>query len=163
MSVIGWGMLSTAGIGRLVATALRDSKQAQFVAVASRDAARARAFAAELDLASSFGSYAELLASDDVDAVYVALPVSKHAEWTVRALEAGKHVLCEKPFTLDPLEAARCFDAAEAAGRVCVEGLMWRLHPKTALAVQLVAEGAIGQLATVRAALSGLSRKFFGG
>ena len=154
MDKVRWGMLSTAAIGRLVATALRDSKQTEFVAVASRDAARARAFAAELDLASSFGSYAELLASDDVDAVYVALPVSKHAEWTVRALEAGKHVLCEKPFTLDPLEAARCFDAAEAAGRVCVEGLMWRLHPKTALAVQLVAEGAIGQLATVRAALS---------
>jgi len=137
-----------------VATALRDSKQAELVAVASRDATRARAFADELGLASSFGSYEELLASDDVDAVYVALPVSMHTEWTVRALEAGKHVLCEKPFTLDPQDAARCFDAAEVAGRVCVEGLMWRLHPKTALAVRLLAEGAIGELATVRAALS---------
>ena len=77
-----------------------------------------------------------------------------HTEWTRRALEAGKHVLCEKPFTLDPREAARCFDAAEAADRLCIEGLMWRLHPRTTLASRIVADGAIGQLATVRAALT---------
>ena len=122
--------------------------------MASRDASRARAFADELGLADSYGSYEELLAATDVDAVYVALPVSMHTEWTVRALKAGKHVLCEKPFTLEPKEAARCFDAAEAADRVCVEGLMWRLHPRTSLARRLVAEGAIGELATVRAALT---------
>ena len=77
-----------------------------------------------------------------------------HTEWTVRALEAGKHVLCEKPFATSAEDAARCFDAAEAAGRHCVEGLMWRHHPQTTLASKLVADGAIGRLAYVRAALS---------
>ena len=75
-----------------------------------------------------------------VDAV-VPLPVSMHTEWTVRALEAGKHVLCEKPFATSAEDAARCFDAAEAAGRRCVEGLMWRHHPQTTLARKLVADG----------------------
>jgi xylose dehydrogenase (NAD/NADP) len=124
------------------------------VAVASRDADRARACAGELGLEASFGSYEELLASCQVDAVYVPLPVAMHTEWTVKALEAGKHVLCEKPFATSAADAARCFDAAEAAGRYCVEGLMYRHHPQTTLARQLVAGGAIGCLAHVRAALS---------
>jgi D-xylose 1-dehydrogenase (NADP+, D-xylono-1,5-lactone-forming) len=122
-------VLSTAGIGRLVIEASRTAAHAEVVAVASRDAARARAFADELGLEASFGSYEELLASGDVDAVYVPLPVSMHTEWTVRALEAGKHVLCEKPLATGAADAARCFDAAEQAGRRCVEGLMWRHHP----------------------------------
>jgi xylose dehydrogenase (NAD/NADP) len=126
----------------------------RFVAVASRDPVRAQRFAAELGLEASFGSYEALLASDLVDAVYVALPVSLHTTWTLRALQAGKHVLCEKPFATDPTDAARCFDAAEAAGRVVVEGFMWRHHPQTVLARRLLAEGAIGRLATIWAALS---------
>jgi D-xylose 1-dehydrogenase (NADP+, D-xylono-1,5-lactone-forming) len=77
-----------------------------------------------------------------------------HTPWTLRALEAGKHVLCEKPLATSPTDAARCFDAAEAAGRVVVEGFMWRHHPQTVLVRRLVAEGAIGRLATIRAALS---------
>jgi D-xylose 1-dehydrogenase (NADP+, D-xylono-1,5-lactone-forming) len=77
-----------------------------------------------------------------------------HTEWTVKALEAGKHVLCEKPFATSAADAARCFDAAERAGRRCVEGLMWRHHPQTTLARKLVADGSIGRLAHVRAALS---------
>jgi D-xylose 1-dehydrogenase (NADP+, D-xylono-1,5-lactone-forming) len=107
-----------------------------------------------LGLEASYGFYEELLASEAVDAVYVPLPVSMHTEWTVRALEAGKHVLCEKPFATSAEDAARCFDAAEAAGRRCVEGLMWRHHPQTTLASRLVADGAIGRLAYVRVALS---------
>jgi xylose dehydrogenase (NAD/NADP) len=154
MTKIRWGVLSTAGIGRVLIEASRTATHSEVVAVASRDADRARAFAAELELAASFGSYEELLASEAVDAVYVPLPVSLHAEWTVRALAAGKHVLCEKPLAASPEDAACCFDAAEAAGRRCVEGLMWRHHPQTALARELVADGAIGRLATVRAALS---------
>jgi predicted dehydrogenase len=124
------------------------------VAVASRDGHKARRFADEQDLPLSFGSYDELLSSDDVDAVYVALPVSMHTEWTIKALQAGKHVLCEKPFALTAANAARCFDAAEAAGRQCTEGLMYRHHPQTTLARRLLAEGAIGPLAYIRAALS---------
>jgi D-xylose 1-dehydrogenase (NADP+, D-xylono-1,5-lactone-forming) len=154
MTRVRWGVLSTASIGRLVIEATHQADHAEFVAVASRDADRARAFAGDLGLACSFGSYEELLASEAVDAVYVPLPVSMHTEWTVRALEAGKHVLCEKPFATSAEDAARCFDAAEAAGRRCVEGLMWRHHPQTTLARKLVADGAIGRLAYVRAALS---------
>jgi D-xylose 1-dehydrogenase (NADP+, D-xylono-1,5-lactone-forming) len=151
---VRWGVLSTASIARTLIEASRAATHAEVVAVASRDAGRARAFADELGLEASFGSYEELLASEAVDAVYVPLPVSLHAEWTVRALAAGKHVLCEKPLATGPEDAARCFAAAEAAGRRCVEGLMWRHHPQTALARELVADGAIGRLATVRAALS---------
>jgi predicted dehydrogenase len=147
-------VLSTAGIGRLVIEATAAAEHAEFVAVASRDAARARAFAGELGLEASFGSYEELLASAAVDAVYVPLPVSLHTSWTVKALAAGKHVLCEKPFATSAADAARCFAAAVAAGRRCVEGLMYRHHPQTTLARELVAGGAIGRLAHVRAALS---------
>jgi D-xylose 1-dehydrogenase (NADP+, D-xylono-1,5-lactone-forming) len=147
MGKVRWGVLSTASIGRLVIEATAQARAAEFVAVASRDATRARAFADELGLGLSFGSYEELLASEAVDAVYVALPVSMHAEWTVRSLEAGKHVLCEKPLALRAEDAERCFAAAAAAGRLCVEGLMWRHHPRTALARRLVAGGAIGRLA----------------
>ena len=154
MAKVRWGVLSTASIARLVIEATRAADHAAFVAVASRDAARARAFAGELGLEASFGSYEELLASSAVDAVYVPLPVALHTEWTVKALAAGKHVLCEKPLATSAADAARCLDAAEAAGRHCVEGLMWRHHPQTTLARELVTGGAIGRLAYVRAALT---------
>lgn len=151
---VRWGMLSTAGIGRVVAAAVAGSSEAEFVAVASRDATKARAFADELGVPLSFGSYRELLASDAIDAVYIPLPISMHTEWTVAALNAGKHVLCEKPFAVDGDAAARCFDAAEAADRLCIEGLMYRHHPQTLTAQALVADGAIGQLAFIRATLT---------
>jgi len=154
MGKLRWGVLSTASIGRLVIEASRTATHAEVVAVASRDADRARAFADELGLEASFGSYEELLASSQVDAVYVFLSVAMHTEWTVRFLRVGRHVLCEKPLALRAEDAARCFDAAEATGRRCLEGLMYRHHPQTALARRLVADGAIGRLATVRAALS---------
>lgn len=104
---VRWGLLSTAAIGATMVQAARGSTTSEFVAVASRDADRAAAFAGKHGLARSFGSYDDLLASDEVDAVYVALPVSMHTEWTVRALRAGKHVLCEKPFATTAADAAR--------------------------------------------------------
>jgi D-xylose 1-dehydrogenase (NADP+, D-xylono-1,5-lactone-forming) len=151
---VRWGMLSTAGIGRVVASAIRGSSEAEFVAVAGRDAGKAAAYAAELGVPRSFGSYDELLASDDVDAVYVPLPIALHTEWTIKALQAGKHVLCEKPFATTAADAAACFDAAADAGRVCIEGLMWRHHPQTLLAQKLIADGAFGEVAFIRATLS---------
>jgi predicted dehydrogenase len=154
VTAVRWGLLSTAAIGATMVRAARGSTTSEFVAVASRDAGRAAAFADKHGLARSFASYEELLASDEVDAVYVALPVSMHTEWTVRALRAGKHVLCEKPFATTAADAARCFDAAAAADRLVVEGLMYRYHPQTALARELLAQGSIGRLALVRAALS---------
>jgi xylose dehydrogenase (NAD/NADP) len=160
---IRWGLLSTAGIGRLVIEATQSrsaqggaghgSGRARFTAVASRDAARAAAFAASAGLTTSHGTYEELIASDEIDAVYVALPNAMHTAWTIRALQAGKHVLCEKPFAATADDAARCFDAADAAGVLCTEGFMYRMHPQTSLAHSLVAGGAIGDLTYVRAAL----------
>jgi xylose dehydrogenase (NAD/NADP) len=146
---IRWGVLSTASIARLVIAA----NSGRFRAVAGRDPKRTAAFAAATRLEQTFASYAEMLASDAIDAVYVALPNALHTEWTVRALEAGKHVLCEKPFAWTPQDADRCFDVAAQRGLVCGEGFMWRTHPQTVLARQLVAEGAIGSLSTIRAAL----------
>lgn len=151
---VRWGMLSAAAIGRVVAGAIRGSERAEFVAVASRDAGRAAACAAELGVARSFGSYDALLADDTLDAIYIPLPVALHTEWTIKALRAGKHVLCEKPFATSAVDAVACFDAAEAAGRVCIEGLMWRHHPQTLLAQRLIADGAVGDVTFIRAALS---------
>src|SRR4051794_7995864 len=135
-----WGLLSTAAIGSTVVRAVQDSADSRFVAVASRDAERARGFADVLGIAASHGSYDDLLASDDVDAVYVPLPMAMHTDWTVRALQAGKHVLCEKPFAMRGSDAAAAFDAADAAGRLVGEGFMWRYHPRTRLVQELVAE-----------------------
>ncbi|NMO49657.1 Gfo/Idh/MocA family oxidoreductase [Actinoplanes sp. TBRC 11911] len=147
-------MLSTASIGREVAAAIKGSTAASFVAVAGRDAAKAARYAGSLGVPRSFGTYDDLLACDEVDAVYVPLPIALHTEWTVRALNAGKHVLCEKPFAMTAAEASACFDAADDNGRRCFEGLMWRHHPQTLLAQRLIADGAIGEVAFVRAALS---------
>jgi len=151
---VRWGLLSTASIGRVMAAASKGSQAARFVAVASRNGDRASQFATELGLDLAFSSYEELLASDRVDAVYVALPNSMHAEWVIKALKAGKHVLCEKPFALDPEQVRQAFDVAEGAGRLCTEGFMYRYHPQTLLVRRLVADGAIGTLKHVRAALS---------
>jgi len=147
-------MLSTAAIGTVVASALRNSPIADLAVVGGRDGERSRRYAEKNGIADNVGSYEALLARDDVDAVYIPLPIALHTEWTVKALQAGKHVLCEKPFALDPTDAQRCFDAAEAADRLCIEGLMYRHHPQTQLVRQLVADGAIGRLAYVRAALT---------
>jgi predicted dehydrogenase len=142
-------VLSTASIAKVVSAA----NPGRFRAVAGRDPARNAAFAAQAGIERTFDGYAAMLAGDEVDAVYVALPASLHTEWTVAALRAGKHVLCEKPFAWSALDAAACFDAAEAAGRVCAEGFMWRTHPQTAVAQRLIADGAIGQPSMIRAAL----------
>jgi xylose dehydrogenase (NAD/NADP) len=148
-SRLRWGVLSTAGIARVVNAA----NPGRFHAVAGRDPARTAAFAADTGIERTFDGYSSMLASDEIDAVYVALPAALHAEWVIAALEAGKHVLCEKPMTWSPVDAARCFEVAAANDRVCAEGFMWRVHPQTLLARQLIADGAIGQPAVVRAAL----------
>ncbi|WP_336672102.1 Gfo/Idh/MocA family protein [Tsukamurella sp. USMM236] len=151
---VRWGLLATSGIGRVAARAIAAAGGAELAAVAGRDTGRAAAYAAEVESPAAYGSYEELLADSGIDAVYVPLPITLHGEWAIRALEAGKHVLCEKPLTLDPDEATAVFDAAERAGRHAIEGFMWRLHPQTLLVRRLLAEGAIGELALVRAALS---------
>ena len=124
------GLLSTAKINGAVLGGAAATDAVEVVAVASRDRRRAEAYAAEHAIPRAHGGYDALLADPDVDAVYVSLPNSLHVEWSVRALEAGKHVLCEKPLTRRPADARAAFDAAERAGRVLAEAFMWRHHPQ---------------------------------
>jgi xylose dehydrogenase (NAD/NADP) len=145
------GLLSTAAIGGAIAGACDDAG-VELVAVGSRDAARARAAAEEWKIARAHRSYEALLADPDVEAVYVALPNALHVEWSLRALAAGKHVLCEKPLGRDPGRVAGAFDAAGRAGLVLMEAGMWRHHPQTRRLVELLPE--LGELRTVRAAFA---------
>jgi D-xylose 1-dehydrogenase (NADP+, D-xylono-1,5-lactone-forming) len=149
-----WGILSTARINRLVLAGARKSDRVDVVAVASRDLARAESYAREQGIEQAYGSYEDLFADDDVDAVYISLPNSMHVEWSIQALEAGKHVLCEKPLTRHLSEAERAFDAADRAGRHLTEAFMYRHNPQTARLVQLVEEDAVGELRHIRSAFS---------
>jgi predicted dehydrogenase len=151
---VRWGILSTAHINRLVIPGAHASAKADLVAVASRDAGRAERYAREWEIPRAHGSYEALLDDPDVDAVYVSLPNTLHVEWSVRALEAGKHVLCEKPLSRHPEEVEAAFDVAERAGLLLMEAFMYRHNPQTARLEQLVREGAIGELRLVRTAFS---------
>jgi D-xylose 1-dehydrogenase (NADP+, D-xylono-1,5-lactone-forming) len=149
-----WGIISTAHINRLVLAGARESDRADVIAVASRDQARAEEYARENGIERAYGSYEALLGDPDVQAVYISLPNSLHVEWSIRALEAGKHVLCEKPLDRRPEEVERGFDAADRAGRLLMEAFMYRHNPQTAKLVELVRGGAIGTLRLVRSAFS---------
>src|SRR5215211_3574202 len=140
------GLLSTASINRLLLGGARAAEGVDVVAVASRDLARARTHAAEHGIGRAHGSYDALLTDEDVDAVYVSLPNSLHAAWSIRALEAGKHVLCEKPLTRRPEDAEAAFDAAARAERMLAEAFMWRHHPQARRLRELVAQRAVGEL-----------------
>ncbi len=149
-----WGIISTARINEPILAAARASDSVQILGVASRDLARAQAYALENGLDRAYGSYDELLADPGIEAVYISLPNHLHVEWSIRALEAGKHVLCEKPLSRSPREIERAFDAADRAGRHLMEAFMWRHHPQVARVRELVAEGAIGPVLHVRARFS---------
>jgi xylose dehydrogenase (NAD/NADP) len=149
-----WGLVSTARINRLVLAGARASDRVDVIAVASRDASRADAYAREHGIERAYAGYDALLADPDVEAVYISLPNSLHVEWTLRALEAGKHVLCEKPFGRRAAEVENAFGVAERAGLVLSEGFMWRHHPQTSRLTSLVADGAVGRLQLVRASFS---------
>jgi D-xylose 1-dehydrogenase (NADP+, D-xylono-1,5-lactone-forming) len=149
-----WGIISTAHINRLVLAGARESERVDVVAVASRDRTRAEAYAREHGIERGYGSYEDLLADPEVEAVYISLPNSLHVEWSVRALEAGKHVLCEKPLDRRPEAVERAFDAADRAGRILSEAFMYRHNPQTAKLLELLADGAIGALKVVRSAFS---------
>jgi predicted dehydrogenase len=143
--------LSTAKIGRTaVIPAIQKSALGMVVAIASRHDDRARAVADDLEIPRSYGSYEELLADDDVDAVYNPLPNHLHAEWTMKAADAGKHILCEKPITLHRAEAATVIAHCDAAGVMLQEAFMYRFHPQWLRAKQLVDDGHIGELRGVQ-------------
>jgi D-xylose 1-dehydrogenase (NADP+, D-xylono-1,5-lactone-forming) len=157
---VRWGILSTANINEKVLAGLDGSPAAHVVAVGSRSRERAEQFASRHDIPRAHGSYEELLADSDVEAVYIPLPNGLHVEWTLASLAAGKHVLCEKPLSPRAEEVERCFDAAEQAGLVLSEGFMWRHHPQAERLTELVRGGAIGELRLVRAAFSFMLDRF---
>jgi xylose dehydrogenase (NAD/NADP) len=154
MATLGWGLLSTARINRRLIPAIRAAKRAELRAVASRSQVRAQAYAAGWNIPRAHGSYEALLADPDIDVIYVSLPNSLHAEWTVWAARAGKHVLCEKPLALSPSECDQIIAAAEAAGVVVAEAVMYLHHPLLHKVRQLVREEAVGQIRLVRGAFS---------
>jgi D-xylose 1-dehydrogenase (NADP+, D-xylono-1,5-lactone-forming) len=151
MTKLRWGLLSTARINRAVIPPIRASERGELVAVASRDAAKAEAYAKEWNLPKSFGSYEAMLESDDVDVIYNSLPNGLHAEWTIKALEAGKHVLLEKPFTVTVAEADQVIEAAKRTDKVVAEAFMYRHHPQTFKVKELIADGAVGKAKLVKA------------
>lgn len=150
MNKLRWGLLSTARINRELLPPLRASARNELTAVASRDLERAKAYANERNIPRVFGSYEAMLADPDVDVIYNPLPNSLHAEWTIKAAQAGKHVLCEKPLALTVEEVDAIAAAAQQAGVVVMEAFMYRHHPQTLKAKELVESGAIGKLQLVR-------------
>ncbi|MGZ5319799.1 MAG: Gfo/Idh/MocA family protein [Actinomycetota bacterium] len=149
--VLRWGIVSTADIGmRKVIPGIRAAARCEVVAIASRDLARAEAAASELAIGQAHGSYEDLLADPDVDAVYVPLPNHLHAEWTIAAARAGKHVLCEKPLAMTAADAERMIEACQAEGVHLMEAFMYRLHPTWEAVRELVASGRIGELRAVQ-------------
>jgi predicted dehydrogenase len=151
---VRWGVLSTARINEKLLDGARGCGSVDVIAVASREQASADAYAREHGIERAHGSYDALLADPDVEAVYISLPNSLHLEWAIRALEAGKHVLCEKPLSRRAAEVARAFDVAERCDRLLMEAFMWRHNPQTARLQELIGEGAIGRLRLVRASFS---------
>ena len=131
---VKWGILSTADINRKLIPGAHASPKVDLVAVASRDKERAEDYAREWQIERAYGSYDELLADPDVEAIYNPLPNTMHAEWSIKALDAGKHVLCEKPFSRHVDEVEASFDAAERNDRLLSEAFMYRHNPQTARA-----------------------------
>ena len=146
------GLMSTANINDALLAATPD--EVEIAAVASRDGAKAQAYASEHGIARSHASYEALLEDDAIDAVYISLPNGMHHEWTLKAIEAGKHVLVEKPYSRRRAEAEEAWDAAERAGLVVMEAFMWRHHPQAAKARELVESGSIGRLREIRTTFS---------
>ena len=146
------GILGTGDINDRFLGGARLTDAVDVVAVGSRTPSRAVAFAERHGIRRAHGTYEELLADPEVEAIYNALPNSLHHEWTLRSLAAGKHVLCEKPYSRHPAAVDEAFDAAEAAGLVLAEGYMWRHHPQVRALVESLP--AIGELRTIRATFS---------
>ena len=155
VSPVSWGVLSTANIAvEKVIPAMKKSELSRVDAIASRSAERAASVASDLGVAKSYGSYEELLADPDIEAVYIPLPNHLHAEWTIAAAEAGKHVMCEKPLAMTAAEAGTMIEACDRAGVRLMEAFMYRLHPLWAETKRMVDAGAIGDVRVVRVVFS---------
>jgi D-xylose 1-dehydrogenase (NADP+, D-xylono-1,5-lactone-forming) len=151
---VNWGILSTADINRKVIPGAHESAKVNLRAVASRDQSRADDYARKWEIERAYGSYEELLADPGIEAIYNPLPNTMHVEWSIKALEAGKHVLCEKPMSRHAADVERAFDVADRTDRILSEAFMYRHNPQTARLKELVDDGAIGELRLIRAAFS---------
>jgi predicted dehydrogenase len=154
MTKTRWGIIGTGGIAKVLADAISATEVAELVAVGSRDLERAKAFAADKGAARAHGSYEDLFADPEVEIVYNSLPNSLHCEWTIRAAEAGKHILCEKPLSVTVEEAERMFAAADANGVQLMEAFMYRCHPQTAKLKEIVDSGRLGELRLIHSTFS---------
>lgn len=148
--ILRWGLLSTAQINRALIPPLRASERNQLFAVASRSKEQAEAYAREWDIPRAHGTYESLLADPDVDVIYNPLPNHLHAEWTVKALRAGKHVLCEKPLVLSVQEVDDIARVAKETGNIVAEAFMYRHYPKTLKVKGIVESGVLGDLQIIR-------------
>ena len=147
---LSWGLMGTARINRAVIGPIRASKRSQLTAVASRSIDKATAYAKNWGIKQAFGSYAELLSDPGIDVVYISLPNSLHAEWSIKAMQMGKHVLCEKPLTTCAEDVDKLIAIAQQTGKVIAEAFMYRHHPQTLLVKKMVDDGEIGRLQLVR-------------
>ena len=153
--IIRWGILSTANIGqKAMIPALKESSLAEVIAISSRSAETARSCADELGIPRAYEGYQTLLEDPDIDAVYNPLPNHLHKEWSIRAAEAGKHILCEKPLALNATECHEMISAARANGVQLMEAFMYRYHPRIQAAKKMVQSGEIGALKTIESAFS---------
>ncbi|MCU1288522.1 MAG: oxidoreductase, Gfo/Idh/MocA family [Acidobacteria bacterium] len=147
---IRWGVLGAANIAiKKVIPAMRQGRYSEIIAIASRDAEKAKRAADELNIPKSYGSYEELLADEEIDAVYNPLPNNLHVEWTIKAAEAGKHVLCEKPIGLSSAEAAKLIDTRDRTGVKIQEAFMVRTHPQWLVVRDLIERERIGALQSI--------------
>ena len=151
---VRWGIMSTARINDQFLAGARLAEDVEIVAVASRERHSAERYAREQGVERAYAGYEAMLADSDVEAVYISLPNSLHLEWAVRALQAGKHVLCEKPLGRRAADVDAAFDVAQREGRLLMEAFMYRHNPQTLRLTELVAAGAVGRLRLVRAAFS---------
>ncbi len=147
-----WGILATGSIAHKFADGVRHSRRGVLTAVGSRKTESAEKFAEEFDIPRAHGSYEDLLADDEVDAVYVAVPHPMHAEWAIAAAEAGKHVLCEKPLGINAAQAQEIIDAADRCGVFLMEAFMYRMHPQTKALIEMIREDRVGEVRMIYAA-----------
>jgi len=148
--LLRWGILGTGNIAGQFAAGMAGSHRGQIVGVGSRSEISAKTFAQRHGVANSYGSYEQLLADQNVDAIYLSLPNSLHHEWTLKSLAAGKNVLCEKPIAVNAAQAEEMFAAAEKVGRLLAEAFMYVSHPQTKAVLQTVRSGVIGTVRLVR-------------
>jgi xylose dehydrogenase (NAD/NADP) len=145
-----WGLLSTARINRAVIPPIRSSKRSELIAIASRSQERASQYATTWGIPRSYSSYEDLLADPEIDVIYNSLPNALHAEWSIKAMQMGKHVLCEKPLTTNIKDVDIVKKTANNTGKVIAEAFMYRHHPQTIMVKQIINKGDIGNLLLIQ-------------